>query len=110
MGYLGATIYHFDPTIAARLRLLQPSHLVVGEGAWFALRDIADIVGPDCKLILRDVLGATLTNQPGVIASRIEIAAKSSGVFGQCLARRAAPCGRGQRLRGRTLLRRLDRR
>jgi len=86
MGYLGATIYHFDPTIAARLRLLQPSHLVVGEGAWFALRDIADIVGPDCKLILRDVLGATLTNQPGVIASRIEIAAKSSGVFGQCIA------------------------
>ena len=86
MGFLGATIYHFDATIAARLRLLQPSHLVVGEGVWFALRDIADIVGPECLLILRDVLGATLTNQPGVIASRIEIAAKSSGVFEQCIA------------------------
>src|SRR3990167_10289119 len=86
MGFLGATIYHFDATIAARLRLLQPSHLVVGEGVWFALRDIADIVGPECLLILRDVLGATLTNQPSVIASRIEIAAKCSGVFEQCIA------------------------
>jgi len=86
MGYLGGGVFHWDPTIAERLRLLQPSHLVVGEGAWFALRDIADSVGPNCKLILRDVLGATLTNQPSVIASRIEIAAKSSGVFEQCIA------------------------
>src|SRR3990172_8457695 len=86
MGFLGGTLYHWDSVIADRVRALQPSHLMVGEGAWFALRDIADIVGPGCKLILRDVLGATLQNQPGVIASRIEIAAKSSGVFGQCIA------------------------
>src|SRR3972149_2841953 len=86
MGFLGGTLYHWDSVIADRVRALQPSHLMVGEGAWFALRDIADIVGPGCKLILRDVLGATLQNQPGVIASRIEIAAKSSGVFRQCIA------------------------
>jgi hypothetical protein len=86
MGYLGGGIFHWDPTIAWRVRALQPSHLVVGEGAWFALPDIADVVGPDCKLILRDVIWATLTSSPADTANKLFFLARDAGILGRVIA------------------------
>ena len=73
MSAIGACIYRFGGDVAARLVLLRPHVLVVGEGCWNDLPAIAASCPPGCIFILRDMSDNLIDQDAGTVAWKIHL-------------------------------------